>query len=173
MVRLVSVRPDLVRSWVTDAAGLGDAGFEWHQFAKIWQTPGAGEDYFEQQLAMRTAQRAAPFERFGMSRADAMAIAGSLDRTMAECILALYRSAVDVGREWAPDFRDVPAPGLVVLPSEDPFLSAEGARRAARQAGAAVAELTGLGHWWMLQDAPRAADILERFWESQGQTEPG
>lgn len=168
VVRLVSVRPDLVRSWVTDAAGLGDAGFEWHQFAKVWQTPGAGEDYFAQQLAMPTERRAGLYQRFGMSGADAMAIAGSLDRTMVGCILELYRSAVDVGREWAPDFRDVPAPGLVVLPSEDPFLSAEGARRAARQSGAAVAELTGLGHWWMLQDAARGAAILERFWESPG-----
>src|ERR1700741_2157406 len=34
-VRVVSTRPDLVRSWVTDAAGLGDVEFEWHDFAKI------------------------------------------------------------------------------------------------------------------------------------------
>src|SRR3989442_6610522 len=31
-VRLVSTRPELVRSWVTDAAGIGDIDFEWHQF---------------------------------------------------------------------------------------------------------------------------------------------
>ena len=45
-VRLVSIRSDLVQSWVTDAAGLGDLDFEWHDFAKIWQTPGAGEEFF-------------------------------------------------------------------------------------------------------------------------------
>ncbi len=168
VVRLVSVRPDLVHSWVTDAAGLGDPDFEWHQFARIWQAPTAGEDFFEQQLAVPTERRAELFERLGTSHDDAMALAGSLDRTMVGCILALYRSAVDVGREWAPDFRDVPAPGLVVVPSEDPFLSAEGARRAARRAGASVADLTGLSHWWMLQDAPGAAAILERFWASLG-----
>ena len=38
VVRVVSTRPELVRSWVTDAAGIGDAEFEWHEFAKIWQT---------------------------------------------------------------------------------------------------------------------------------------
>src|SRR3954470_21641847 len=38
-VRVVSTRPDLVRSWVTDAAGIGHDKFEWHEFAKIWQTP--------------------------------------------------------------------------------------------------------------------------------------
>src|SRR4051794_29479959 len=42
VVRLVSIRPDLVRSWVSDAAGIGDIDFEWHDFAKIWQTAGEG-----------------------------------------------------------------------------------------------------------------------------------
>ena len=45
VVRVVSTRPELVRSWVTDAAGIGDVEFEWHDFAKIWQTPQAGEDF--------------------------------------------------------------------------------------------------------------------------------
>src|SRR5256885_16186440 len=31
VLRLVSVRSDLVQSWVTDAAGLGDVDFEWHE----------------------------------------------------------------------------------------------------------------------------------------------
>ena len=56
--------------------------------------------------------------------------------TMVDCILALYRSAVDVAREWARDFDSVPAPGLVLLPSDDPFLSASGARAGADRAGA-------------------------------------
>ena len=62
----------------------------------------------------------------------------------------------------------MPAPGLVVVPSEDPFLSAEVARHAAHQAGASVAELAGLGHWWMLQDPAQGAAMLERFWASLG-----
>jgi pimeloyl-ACP methyl ester carboxylesterase len=45
-MRLVSLRPDLVRSWVLDAAGLADPGFEWHEFAKLWQTPGDGEAFW-------------------------------------------------------------------------------------------------------------------------------
>jgi pimeloyl-ACP methyl ester carboxylesterase len=40
VVRIMSTRPDLVRSWVTDAGAIGDPDFEWHAFAKIWQTPG-------------------------------------------------------------------------------------------------------------------------------------
>lgn len=169
VVRVVSVRPDLVRSWATDAAGVGDAGFEWHEVARIWQTPGAGEDFFEQQLARPAEERAGVFKQFGVSHDDAVAMAGSLDRTMAGCILALYRSAVDVGRQWAPEFRDVAAPGLVVVPSEDPFLSAEGARRAARAARARLVDLAGRGHWWMLQDPAQGAAMLEQFWESLDQ----
>ncbi len=35
--RVVSLRPDLVRTW---AAGVGaiDEGYEWHSMAKIWQS---------------------------------------------------------------------------------------------------------------------------------------
>jgi len=166
VVRLVSTRPDLIRSWVTDAAGLGDPNFEWHEFAKIWQTPGAGEDFFAHQLTQPVEERAGVFEQFGVPRDQALALAGGLDRTMADCILALYRSAVDVGREWAPEFRDIPAPGLVVVPSQDPFLSVDGARDAATRAGAGIADLPGLGHWWMLQDPARGASMVEQFWAS-------
>jgi pimeloyl-ACP methyl ester carboxylesterase len=166
-VRLVSTRPDLVRSWVTDAAGLGGADHRWHEFARIWQTPGAGEAFFEQQLGLTAEQRADIFEPFGVPREHALAMPGP-DQTMADCILALYRSAVDVGREWSPEFHDIPAPGLVLLPSEDPFLAPDNARNAARSAGAEVAELDGLGHWWMLQDPARGAAVLERFWAPLG-----
>jgi pimeloyl-ACP methyl ester carboxylesterase len=166
VVRLVSTRADLVRSWVTDAAGVGDVGFEWHEFARIWQTPGAGEEFFEHQLALPAEERAGMFEQFGVPREPALAMARSVDRTMADCILALYRSAVDVGRQWGPGFREIPAPGLVVVPSEDPFLSADGARASAARAGAQVAELAGLGHWWMAQDPARGAAMLEEFWGS-------
>jgi pimeloyl-ACP methyl ester carboxylesterase len=168
VVRLVSTRPELVRSWVSDAAGLGDPDFEWHEFAKIWQTPGAGEEFFDQQLAQPVEERAGVFELFGVPHDLAIAMAGEVDRTMADCILVLYRSAVDVGKEWSPDFRDIAAPGLVLVPSEDPFLSDAGARLGAGNAGAAVADLPGLGHWWMLQDPKQGAAVLEEFWSSSG-----
>jgi pimeloyl-ACP methyl ester carboxylesterase len=53
---------------------------------------------------------------------------------------------------------------LVIIPSEDPFLSAASATRAAARAGAKTAALDGLGHWWMLQDPARAATVLREFW---------
>jgi len=163
-LRLVSLRPNLVRTWASDAGGLADVDFEWHQFAKIWQTPEEGERFFEQQLASTPEERAALFEVF-VPREQALRMAG-LDETMAGCILDLYRSAVDVGREWSADFVDIPKPGLVLIPSEDPFLEDESAKTSAAKAGAATAPLDGLGHWWMLQDPALAAATLEAFWSS-------
>ena len=164
-VRVVSTRPELVRSWVCDAAGIGDVEFEWHEFAKIWQTPGAGEDFFATQLASSPEERAAVFEMFGVPAEQAARLTG-VDQTMADCILALYRSATEVGKEWAPDFKDIPAPGAVLVPADDPFLSEERAKSAAANAGARVIPLPGVGHWWMLQDPARGAATLEQFWSS-------
>ena len=152
-LRLVSLRPDLVRSWVLDAAGLADVEFEWHDFAKVWQTPGEGEAFWEQQMAL-----AASLTGPGCSwpsacpEDDALTMAGAVDETMAGCILDLYRSATRVQEEWGPDFADVPKPGLVVIPTADPFLNAEAATRSAERAGARVETLEGVGHWWMVQD---------------------
>ncbi len=164
VVRLVSTRPELVRSWVTDAAGIGDVEFEWHDFAKIWQTPQAGEDFWNQQLATPAGERADVFRMFGVPDEAALDLASRINRSMADCILDLYRSAVAVGRQWGPDFAAIPAPGLVIIPGEDPFLSTDSATKAAARAGASTAALDGLGHWWMLQDPARAAAVLHEFW---------
>jgi pimeloyl-ACP methyl ester carboxylesterase len=53
---------------------------------------------------------------------------------------------------------------LVIIPSEDPFLSAVSATRAAARAGARTVALDGFGHWWMLQDPDRGAAVLREFW---------
>jgi pimeloyl-ACP methyl ester carboxylesterase len=164
VVRVVSTRPELVRSWVTDAAGIGDVEFEWHDFAKIWQTPQAGEDFWDQQLSASVQERAGVFQMFGVPEDAALDLASHISRTMADCILDLYRSAVDVGRQWGPDFAAVPAPGLVIIPDQDPFLSAVSATKAAARADADTVALDGLGHWWMLQDPGRAATVLREFW---------
>jgi pimeloyl-ACP methyl ester carboxylesterase len=165
-VRLVSTRVDLVRSWACDAAGLGHADFEWHDFAKIWQTPGEGEEFYANNLAIPADERGAIFEMFGVPHDAAIALGRPLDQTMVDCILALYRSALTIGQEWAPDFHDIAAPGRVLVPSDDAFLNADLSRASATRAGATVTELDGLGHWWMLQDPARGAAVLEEFWGS-------
>src|SRR5262245_66594357 len=51
VVRVVSTRPELVRSWVTDAAAIRDPGREGDEFANIWQTRPARELFWDRQVA--------------------------------------------------------------------------------------------------------------------------
>jgi pimeloyl-ACP methyl ester carboxylesterase len=163
VIRLVSTRPDLVRRWVTDVAGIGDVEQEWHALAKVWQTPEAGEAFFAAQLASPPEATAPVLEAAGVPLERGLEMARWLDETMAGCILTLYRSAVEVGKEWGPDFHDIEPPGLVLVPSEDPFQSGARSREVAQRAGAATVDLDGLGHWWMLQDPARVAPVIEEF----------
>jgi pimeloyl-ACP methyl ester carboxylesterase len=167
VLRLVSTRPDLVRSWVTDIAGLGHVDFVWHDVAQVWQTPGAGEEFFEQTFAQTPEERGALYAAmFSVPIEAAVALNRPIDQTMADCILDLYRSSIDVGREWAPDFHDIPAPGCVLLALDDPLVSGDLARRAAERAGATLTELPGVSHWWMLQDPALGAAALQDFWST-------
>ena len=101
-----------------------------------------------------------------MSPEAALNINRAFDRTMADSILALYRSATKVHEEWGPAFEKIPKPGMVVVPTEDPFLKVESATRSAQRAGARVTKLEGQGHWWMAGDPAPAAKMLEEFWDS-------
>jgi hypothetical protein len=57
----------------------------------------------------------------------------------------------------------------VIIASEDHYVGHESlAAASAERAGAEVAKLDGVGHWWMCQDPARGARTLERFWASLG-----
>jgi pimeloyl-ACP methyl ester carboxylesterase len=165
-VRLASLRGDLLRSWASDGLNAFDERFEWHDFAKIWQTPGAGEAWVESQLATPAHERAALLEGFGVPRDLAPTVAGWFDRPMGESMLALYRSAADIGPSWSDGLERVDMPGLAMLATADPFRDHVLFRDAAAKAHAATAELKGLGHWWMLENPAMSARVLETFWAS-------
>lgn len=55
---LAADRPDLIRSWACDVAGLLHPDYEWHDGAQTWQTPGEGEQWIERTLALSTDDRA-------------------------------------------------------------------------------------------------------------------
>jgi len=58
-------------------------------------------------------------------------------------------------------------PGLVIILTEDGYTGGEArARWSAQRAGAEVAVLPGLGHWWMIQDPAAGAAALRKFWSS-------
>ena len=105
---------------------------------------------------------------FGVPLDAAIALNRPIDQTMADCILDLYRSAIDVGREWAPDFHDIPAPGCVLLARRRPaaLRRPRPARRCARGRHADRAQRRQ-----PLVDAPGSragAAALEEFWSTLG-----
>ena len=168
VLTLLMARPDLVRSWVSDCIGVLHPAYVWHQLAQIWQDPGEGERWIERQLALTLEQRASFLVERGMPDPPATAVAAGFDAAMGECILALYRSALQPamarrGHELA---RAAARPGLVIIAAADTAVGTIPQRReAAATADAQVAELNGLGHWWMAQDGGRAgAEALHRFW---------
>src|SRR5437667_8634678 len=76
--RLVSVRPDLVRTWAAGAGAI-DENYIWHQVAQVWQTPGVGEQFMQQMAP----QASIPiFVADGMPQAVAEEVAAGFDDRM-------------------------------------------------------------------------------------------
>ena len=157
--RLVSVRPDLVRTW---AAGSGplDSEYVWHDTAKTWQTPAAGEQLM---AAFTPDTMTAVLSQQGLDATYARAVAELIDERMKTCILALYRSAKKVAEDWTPLASPVP-PGLVIWGNDDPYASADYGRRLAERTGAMFAPLEVCSHWWPHQRAADVAALLESHW---------
>ena len=150
VMRIAMERPERIRSWATDVAGLFDPQYVWHDMARLWQTPGAGEASIAQSLAAPPAGRVQRFASYGMSERVASAVAAGFDAAMGRCILALYRSAAQPAMaDWGQQLAEAAArPGLVIIATEDHFAGGEPmARRSAERSGARVAMLPGLGHW--------------------------
>lgn len=164
--RVATTAGDRLRSWVADVANIVHPDYEWHDFARIWQTPGEGEAFVQGQATTPAAERAPLFEAMGVPADDALELAGAADETMGTCILDLYRSATpNPHADWGP-FAPTGAPGLVLHPSEDPFGHEEMAREVADVLGARFAALPGAGHFWPYQAPDEAAAVLSSFWQS-------
>jgi pimeloyl-ACP methyl ester carboxylesterase len=167
VIGLVTAHGDAVRSWAADCAGLGHPDYAWHEFAKIWQTPGDGEAYFESQEAQPVEERASGFELlFGLDHDDAMEMAAGSDATMGTCILDLYRSAMpNIHAVWGP-WSPTAAPGLALQATEDPFGDEVLGQEVADALGARVGRLEGASHFWPYTAADAAIPVLESFWAS-------
>ncbi len=162
-LRVLADRPRNVRSWATDMGDLG-ADFRWHDTARVWQTPGEGEALIDGMVGASPDERAMLLTAVGVPEADAPAMASHLDETMGRAILALYRSATDIGNEWGPGIDQIQGPGLVISSMLDPFRSHDRAARLAQRTDAQLVELPEAGHFWMLQDPAGAAAVLREFW---------
>ena len=165
---LLAVAPELVRSYAADIAGLLHPEYVWHDMAQAWQTPDVGEQVVAAMTAGDVAGRTAAYEELGIPGDVATAMAAATDEEMGRCILALYRDAAQpaMAELGAQLFATELPPGLVLAPTGDAYVPHVHTVEAAERLGARLAELAGLGHWWMLEDAAPAAEALAGFWHS-------
>jgi len=162
-LRVLSSGGPPVRSWVNDMGDL-DPTFRWHDLALVFQTPGEGEIVIDAWISQTVDERAEGLVGVGVPHHAAGSMAGAMDATMGAAILALYRSAVDIGSAWGPALDAIDAPGLLIESHLDGFRTPGRVAQLAERVGAAVASLPDNGHWWMLEDPAGCARIIDEFW---------
>lgn len=157
--RVASIRPDLLSSLAAGGAAV-DVDYPWHEIAQIWQTPGEGERYMEEEL---TPEVSVPYliengvpETY--AKRNAWLTPGNKD-----CILKLYRSAVNIGAEWQPELERVRLPSMVIWGRDDPYVPTKWAERLAERIGAELVMLD-CAHWWPYERPRETAEALQRLW---------
>jgi len=164
----LAARPDLVRTWATDCAGLVHPDYQWHDMAQAWQTPEVGEQTVAAMGEGTVAERAATYESLGIDEPAASAIAAAFDDSMADCILRLYRSAAQPAMaELGARLRSMRLPpGMFVIATEDGYAGDTAVAHSVAEALGATTVEVELGHWWMFAGAPAVADALVTHWGS-------
>src|SRR4029079_7204622 len=97
--------------------------YQWHDGVKVWATPGAGEDAVAGLIGPPVSERAAALVDRGMHEDVALPVAEGQDVAMGDCILRLYRDAVQptmarLGRNLE---RAAARPGLSILARRDHY----------------------------------------------------
>jgi pimeloyl-ACP methyl ester carboxylesterase len=161
-------RPDLVRTWSGDIAGVLHREYVWHDMAQVWQTPDAGEEAVAGFVAAARADKALLLGGLGLPHDMADAVAAGIDEDMGRCILRLYRTGAqpavgELGDRLAA--MDLP-PGLVIDAELDEYVQGALGRAMAEPLGADVLRIEGRGHWWMVDDVGEIADRLVAFWDA-------
>ncbi|GAA4550257.1 alpha/beta hydrolase [Pseudonocardia xishanensis] len=169
VLNVAMARPDLLRSWCSDLLGCFDTDYKWHPDARVWQTADTGEAAVAALVADPWSKLASLVQQRGLPDVIARHFAEHIDEVMGDCILRLYRSAAQpTMANLGADLSLASArPGLAVIAEADHNVGdIEMRARAAARAGAQVARLDGLDHWWMAENPRRAADVLRVFWHS-------
>jgi pimeloyl-ACP methyl ester carboxylesterase len=166
VLRIAMDFPNQIRSWTSDIIGTLDEEYVWHDLAQVWQTPNLGEQVFAQLASMPAEARAERYQSLGMTSDIARKVAAGANADLGKATLALYRSAAQpVMRDLGVGLpRAAAKPGLALIATEDPYCGGETlARRSAERAGAKIAVLEGVGHWWMCQNPRQGADAINEF----------
>jgi len=161
-------RPDLVRTWTGDIAGILHSDYVWHDMAQAWQTPEVGEQVVAGFTGSSLDERIALFVGLGLPDDIAAPLAAALDEEMGRCILRLYRTGAqpavgELGDRLAG--MELP-PGLIVDAELDEYVTTDLSNAVAERLGTEVLHLPGRGHWWMVADVDPVADALTAFWSS-------
>lgn len=142
-------------------------GYEWHKYARIWQTPVLGELF--QLAANKRMLRAATDRDNGrpMPREFYDRVYPTLDWGQKRAVLRLYRNTRDMkgaAKQLAARLRGLDVPVLVVWGDGDPYLPprlADAQREVFPQAE--VHHLDNLGHWPFVEGPERVAAIVVPF----------
>jgi pimeloyl-ACP methyl ester carboxylesterase len=163
-----------VRSWVVDNAGAFHPEAEPGELALLAPSPEQALRRLVQAPAGSPDSMVGHLRLLGVPITQASAMGSALNATMAGCAVDFHRSTFPnvragwkVQPEWdAPEQPPRLARGLVVMPGADPYGAQTLAREVAAELGADARALDGLGHFWMLEDPGRAADLLNGFWHA-------
>ena len=162
--RVATTRGDLLRSWTADVANVMHPDYTWHDVARIWQSPGAGEEFMAGQSDVPLVALADGYRAMGVPADGVGALLPFSDPVMASCILDLYRSATPrLFAAWGDSMGETSTPGLVLHATDDTFGDEAKSAAVAHILGARTETLSGVGHWWALQDPVQAAGALNRF----------
>lgn len=161
-------RPDLVRTWAGDIAGILHSDYVWHDAAQAWQTPELGEQVVAGFTGSSLDERIALFVGLGLPHDMAGQLAAALDDEMGRCILRLYRTGAqpavgELGDRLAG--MELP-PGLIVDAELDAYVPTDLSNAVAERLGTEMLRLEGRGHWWMVSDVDSIADALVTFWSA-------
>lgn len=166
---LAMSRPDLIRSWASDALGVFAPDYVWHPRAQVWQQEGPGEASVQELWGGDLEQRLAVTSALGMTGRMAERVAAGMDPEMGRAVLKLLRSARQPAMAEAGQLLPSAAqrPGLALIAVDD-FGRASGTLAqhewAAQRSGAKMAHLAGVGHWWPEETPEPVAEALTNFW---------
>jgi pimeloyl-ACP methyl ester carboxylesterase len=166
---LAMSRPDLIRSWASDALGVFAPDYAWHPLAQVWQQEGPGEDSVQELFGGDMQQRLAVTASLGMTGRMAERVAAGMDSTMGNAVLNLLRSAKQPAMAEAGQHLPSAAgrPGLALIAVDDHERASGTLAQhewAAERAGAKMAHLQGVGHWWPEETPAPVAEALTKFW---------
>ncbi|MBI4589297.1 MAG: alpha/beta fold hydrolase [Candidatus Rokubacteria bacterium] len=165
---LATAHPNRIRSLVLMNT-IFYSDYEWHPLAKIWRTPGDGEELMAKWTRERFANGMLKWlaQPEKLTPADLDAYYESIaDPAMRAAILALYRNTNPSDHpEWEERLRGLHVPALIIWGRRDPFLGADWAERFHRDLqGSSLHILDDAGHFVQEDQPENVAQLIEEFY---------